>query len=190
MFVCKKFHSYIYGRSDVIVEIDHLPLVRIFDKPLQQVPLRLQRKRMTLQQYSFKLVGKSGKDIPVADALSRAYLKDAYSNLLNDTYFCSVYATEVWGTTVFSERRQKQLTEETKKDKQFQKVKKAVMCGWSEYGQDVKSFYQVRDELSVFNDILFKGDSVVVPASMRKEMLNVIHESHQGIVRSKQLAPQ
>ena len=62
------------------------------------------------------------------------------------------------------------------------------MCGWSEHGQDVKSFYQVRDELSVIDDILFKGDRVVIPASMRKEMLNVIHESHQWIVRSKQLA--
>ena len=31
---CKKFHHYIYGRDDVTIETDHLPLIRIFEKPL------------------------------------------------------------------------------------------------------------------------------------------------------------
>ena len=75
VFAMKKFHSYIYGRSDVTVETDHLPLVWILEKPLYQVPLRLQKMRMKLQGYDFKLVAKRGTEIPVADALSRAYIK-------------------------------------------------------------------------------------------------------------------
>ena len=43
VFAYKKFHTYLYGRSDVTVETDHLPLVRIFEKLLHQVPLRLQK---------------------------------------------------------------------------------------------------------------------------------------------------
>lgn len=74
VFSFKKFHSYVYGRSDIIVETDHLPLVRIFSKPeYHQVPQRLQNKRMTLRHYTFTIKGKSGKKIPVADALSRAF---------------------------------------------------------------------------------------------------------------------
>ena len=84
VFSFKKFHSYVYGRSDITVETDHLPLVRILDKPLHLVPLRLQKMKMTLQHCSFKVVGKSGKDIPVADALSRAYLRDTYEDLLTE----------------------------------------------------------------------------------------------------------
>jgi hypothetical protein len=72
----KKFHTYVYSRSDVTVETDHLPLVRIFQKPLHQVPLRLQKIRMRLQGYGFKLIAKRGTEIPVADALSRAFLKE------------------------------------------------------------------------------------------------------------------
>ena len=30
VYAFKKFHSYVYGRQDITVEIDHLPLVRIF----------------------------------------------------------------------------------------------------------------------------------------------------------------
>ena len=50
VFSFKKFHSYVYGRSDITVETDHLPLVRILEKPLHLVPLRLQKMKMTLQQ--------------------------------------------------------------------------------------------------------------------------------------------
>lgn len=189
VFACKKFHSYIYGRTDVVIETDHLPLVRIIEKPLHQVPLRLQRMRMTLQQYSFKLVGKSGKDIPVADALSRAFLKDTYPNLMEDHFFSQVYAVEVRGTQAFSTRRQEQLAAETGKDVQLQQVIRAIQEGWSrETYPMIKHYYQVRDELSVIDGIVFKGDRVVIPSSMRKEMLDIIHETHQGLVRSKQLA--
>ena len=77
VFAYKKFHTYLYGRTDVTMETDHLPLVQFFEKPLHQVSLRLQKMRLSLQHYTFKLIRKSGKDIPVADALSRAYLPDA-----------------------------------------------------------------------------------------------------------------
>ena len=68
---CKKFHHFIYGRDNVTIETDHLPLIRIFDKPLYRLPLRLQKMKMRLQQYSFKIVHKPGTEIHVADGLSR-----------------------------------------------------------------------------------------------------------------------
>ena len=40
VFVCRKFHQYIYHRS-TIVETDHKPLQAISKKTLSQVPLRL-----------------------------------------------------------------------------------------------------------------------------------------------------
>ena len=113
VFAYKKFHTYLYGRSNVTVETDHLPLVRIFEKPLHQVPLRLQKMRLSLQHYTFKLIGKSGKDIPVADALSPAFLPDTYKELMDNSPY-DVYATEVRSISAFTPRRQTQLVEETK----------------------------------------------------------------------------
>jgi hypothetical protein len=60
VFDIKKFHTYVYGRSNVTVETDHMPLVRIFKKPLHMVPLRLQKMRMHLQGHDFKIVAKKG----------------------------------------------------------------------------------------------------------------------------------
>ena len=192
MFSFKKFHSYVYGRSDITVETDHLPLVRILEKPLHLVPLRLQKMKMTLQHYSFTVVGKSGKDIPVADALSRAYLQDTYEDLLTDENNFNVYAAEVRGSTAFSDTRMTELNRESRLDTELQRLKDVIHTGWPrhkhELHPDVRPFYDSREELSVLDEIEFKGDRVVVPTAMWKVVLKNIHESHLGIVRCKQLA--
>ena len=45
-----------------------------------------------------------------------------------------------------------------------------------------------RDELSTYNGIVYKGNRIVIPTSMRKDMLKRIHKSHLGMVTSKQRA--
>lgn len=191
VFGLKKFHTYVYGRNDVTVETDHLPLVRILDKPLQDVPLRLQKMRMTLQHYSFELVGKSGKEIPVADALSRAYLPTTESMLLQDVNY-NVSAREVRGLTAFSDVRREELVKETRNDSELQKVKKVIIAGWpltkKELDYTVRPYWDSREELAVLDDVVFKGDRVVIPKTMRSYLLKVIHEGHLGMVKCKQLA--
>ena len=46
-------------------------------KPLARAPARLQRMLLRLQKYDFQLSYKSGSKMVLADALSRASLKDA-----------------------------------------------------------------------------------------------------------------
>lgn len=53
---------------------DHKPLVPLFNKPLYSIPTRLQRFMLRLLSYNLKVVYKPGKDLFIADALSRAPL--------------------------------------------------------------------------------------------------------------------
>ena len=69
----EKFHTYVYGRSDVTVETDHKPLISIFSKALSNAPKRLQRMLLRLQRHFFVLKFRPRKEIIVADALSQAY---------------------------------------------------------------------------------------------------------------------
>jgi hypothetical protein len=62
---------YLYGR-DLDAESDHKPLDINMRKPLQATPLRVQRMRIRLQRYNATVKYKPGKDIPVADTLSRS----------------------------------------------------------------------------------------------------------------------
>ena len=73
LFGCKRFHQYLYGQK-VTVESDHKPLESISTKALAAAPPRLQRMLLQLQKYDLKIIHVPGKNIPVADTLSRQSL--------------------------------------------------------------------------------------------------------------------
>ena len=147
------------------METDHLPLVRVFEKPLHQVPLRLQKLRLSLQHYTFKLIGKSGKDIPVTDA----FLPDMYKELMDNSPF-DVYATEVRSVSAFTPRQQTQLVEETQRDQSLQKLAQVVRTSWLEHcahlEPEVCVYFDAQEEISEAYGILFKGERVIIPESM------------------------
>ena len=70
LFGLEKFHYYAYGRP-VVVESDHKPLEAIFKKHLSSAPPRIARMMLRIQKYDVQIKYVPGKDIPVADALSR-----------------------------------------------------------------------------------------------------------------------
>ena len=183
---CKKFHHFIYGRDNVTIETDHLPLIRIFDKPLHSIPLRLQKMKMRLQHYSFDTVHKPGTEIPVADALSRFH-----SAKIPDAEEFEVNAIEVKSVSNLSESTYRELLEETKKDEVLQKLStviKKIPYAKTQVHHLVRPYWNCINEISEIDGILFKGERVIIPQSMQQYILKVIHQSHLGIVKCKQLA--
>ena len=186
---CNKFHTYIYGRHDVTVETDHLPLIRIFEKPLHLVPLRLQKMLMRLQQYHFTIVHKPGKEIPVPDNLSRLpiqeYTTDDYPEF-------SVMLTDVRSTCSVSTQRLTQIREDTQADKALQVLIKTAQNGWpstkKETDELIRPYWDFREEINILDGIVLRGERIIVPYTQQKEILSILHESHQGIVKMKQLA--
>ena len=59
------------------------------------------------------------------------------------------------------------------------------MKGWPDSGMDVpqeiRTYITFADELTVYGDLIFKGNRIVVPAGARADMLERIHNSHIGI---------
>ena len=79
VFGCAKCAEYIVGR-DVTVEWDHKPVEAIM-KPLHVAPLRLQRMLVQFQRFpGVTVVYKRGGSLHLADALSRAHLKEYLTN--------------------------------------------------------------------------------------------------------------
>ena len=52
---------------------------------------------------------------------------------------------------------------------------------------DIKPFEPFWEEFSVYDGILLRGDRIVVPMSLQRRILKLVHETHVGIVRTKQL---
>ena len=43
------------------------------------------------------------------------------------------------------------------------------------------------DELSVHKEIILRGHRIVMPASLRRRTINLVHIGHQGIIKTKRL---
>ena len=68
-------------------------------------------------------------------------------------------------------------------------VCKFTINGWPRTIEDslLWPLYQIRDELSVWNDsCLARGERLVIPASLQQKVLSMAHESHSGMVKTKQ----
>ena len=50
------------------------------------------------------------------------------------------------------------------------------------------SFMNELCEISVHKGLILKGERVIIPQSMRKEMLELLHNAHQGIEKTKAIA--
>ena len=45
---------------------------------------------------------------------------------------------------------------------------------------EIRAYRSFRDEISIHEGVLSKSDQVIIPSSLRKEMLTKIHKAHQG----------
>ena len=70
VFGLERFQQYVYGRH-VDVHTDHKPLEAISGKHLINAPPRLARMLLRIRQYDATIKYVPGRDIPLADALSR-----------------------------------------------------------------------------------------------------------------------
>jgi len=61
VFACDSFHTYVCGRKEVNIEMDHKPLEPIFMKPLTSASKCLQRMLLHLKQYNLTVKYKRGK---------------------------------------------------------------------------------------------------------------------------------
>ncbi|KAF2890942.1 hypothetical protein ILUMI_15231, partial [Ignelater luminosus] len=73
VFACETFHYFIYGRQ-VLIQTDHKSLISIFNEDVNKVSARLQRMLLKLLKYNIKLEYVPGKNLVVADILSRAFI--------------------------------------------------------------------------------------------------------------------
>lgn len=181
VFAVKKFHKYLFGREFTLVS-DHQPLQYIFGKH-KNIPVtaasRIQRWALILSGYRYSIVYKKGSLISNADALSR--LPNSESTNVSDTLYSFNLEESVPLSYV-------DIAKTSQKDVNITKVMELTLKGWpNSVSAEYKPYFSKRNELSVERNCLFWGNKVVVPTSLRESILQLFHEQHLGIVRTKML---
>lgn len=160
----------------------------MFNKPPSKCPARLQRFGLRLQKYSFNVEYQRGKFMFVADALSRAPTDDPDSEISDEELDDCINA--ITENMPISESRLSQFVKETQSEPTLQQQ---IRKRWPEspkqlLHKSITPCYSYRDELGLQNNLIVKGERIVVPSSMRQEMLKFLHIGHPGIQTIKDRA--
>ena len=171
VFACIRFNTYLQGLR-FTVQSDHKPLEMIHLKSMHNVPPRLQRMLLQLQKYDMKIEYKPGSEMLLADALSRCPAR--YSQEIKlDLRVDYIAFTSAWIET---------LKETTCEDPVLSTVYQLVQHGWPKERRRVpnvaKYYWDFRDELSKDEGLLLKGPSLIIPAALRENYLQRLHEGH------------
>ena len=189
VFATSRFHQYIYGK-EIEAQTDHKPLEIIMKKPIGNATAGVQRMMLKLQRYEINLSYVPGKLLYVADALSRAYIDSEPDRELIDDVEIMVHS--VTKNFPASTGRLEQIRSATADDVTLQRLLQVVMNGWPEsrtaVPEDVRPYWNMRDEMSADDGLVFAGERIVIPESMRSDMLEVLHEPHMGMEKTKSRA--
>ena len=179
VFGAERFHTYVYGKH-FKMESDHKPLEMIQLKNLTAAPPRLQRMLLRIQNYDMTIEYRPGKELLLADGLSRLPNPRSKQEIDLDI---SVNMVQ------FSNNKIQQLRSEPKSDPVLSSLQDIIVNGWpnrrDEIPKQLRPYWSYRDELSVEDGFILKGERVLIPKSMQADVLQRVHAGHQGIEKCK-----
>lgn len=192
VFAAEKFHYFIYGRH-CAVQSDHKPLENIFLQDMSKVTTRLQRMRLRLMKYELEVKYLPGKEMIIADFLSRNFLQAVEHEDLEINK--AIHEFSLSRTVSMSDSKKILFKEELLKEELLCTIMKYVKEGWPKKKNklpfEMIPYLSIHDQLSVCDGLLFFNDRVVVPTVLREDILEQIHQGHFGInkcqARAKEL---
>ncbi|KAJ8038504.1 hypothetical protein HOLleu_15949 [Holothuria leucospilota] len=190
---CLHFHLYLFG-SDFTVITDHKPLTTLFNLPYSKPSARIEKWILKLQQYTYRVIYRPGKGNP-ADYLSRHPLNTTSSELETDEHVNFILTSAVPKAVKLEE-----IQSAVDKDELLSTCKRAhAQNTWhkeiakapASIKYQLQRLHNVKNEITVTQSgIVLRDNRIVIPSTLRKRIVQLAHDGHQGIVRTKQLLRQ
>ena len=196
VFATERFDQYILGKTQVLIQNDHKPLMTIFKKPILTSPKRLQRMRLRLQKYSLVVEYKPGPKMHISDTLSRAHLPNIDGPTESEPFMIfkmnderafqeELASLDMEKDLHVTDQRLDAIRLESNRDVQMITLTNCISKGWPNDKNDVpltvREFWPYRDELSTQNGLVFRGTRIVIPTTLRSQLIQRAHASHMGI---------
>ena len=192
------------GCNDLAIQTDHKPLVKLLgDRTLDEIQnRRLVNLKEKTFPWKFDIHWVAGKSIPAPDATSRHPQKRADADTV-DLAAAAMDAIRMddseaedlagdYELAAGADGRLRQfravtwevVKEETAADRDMQVLTKIIAdgfhCRLDDLSPAIAKFWQYRETLYVVDGVVMYGDRVVIPARLRKEVLDNLHGAHQG----------
>ena len=130
----------------------------------------------------------------IADALSRLPNPDKKEDIPLDVGIGEIQSLANIHIDLvnFGVKKQSEIQQETARDTILQALAEIIKEGWpdniKEVPKDLRCFWSYREELGMAHAIIFKGKQVLIPETLREDILTQLHEGHMGIERTRRLA--
>ena len=185
IFGVQKFYQFLYGIKFTLVT-DHKPLVALFGSK-KGIPLlsagRLQRWALILSNFSYEIEYVKSSDNN-ADFFSRM----PQSEVLQDDNWDTVNLNFVQDNRELPINID-QVISETQKDTVLKVVAEYIKIGWpKQIKNDLKAYVPYKNDLSLEKGCVMLGHKVLIPKTLQQYVLNELHSSHMGIIKTKSLA--
>lgn len=180
----KKFHKFIFGQHFTIFT-DHKPLLGIFGKTGQNSisVTRLQRYVMELSIYDYTIEYRPANKMANADFCSRFPLEVEVPKSLENQYVKSLNVSQEMPLDYTAVAR------ETKTDLYLQQILAFMKNGWPErIDISFKNIYSQHQDIEEIDGCLLFQDRIIIPVSLQRRVLQLLHANHKGIVKMKQQA--
>ena len=194
VWACEYFHLYLFGQTFTVIS-DHKPLEGIFNRPTSHTNARIERWNMRLQSYDFDLKYRPGADNP-ADFLSRHPVLSSSAKTAHEKTIAEEYVNFLIDHATPKAVTSSEISTATAGDPTLQAVVRALKSDqWhlpKDSSVDATSFLifkTVRQELSFCDEshIILRGSRIVIPQLLQPKIINIAHEGHQGLVKTKRL---
>ena len=178
----EKFHYFLYGK-EFTLETDQKPLVSIYRKHMVESLPRIQRLVVRSFPYQpFDIQYRKGVEIPLADALSRVIPTPVEEDGIQ---FPIVAVNLIMSNLPVSSTEIELIHEETSKDPTLTLLRHYIHMAWPNnhrmLPQELHMFWNYREDLSMENGLITKGARLLIPFTLRKKVLEQIHDGHLGI---------
>lgn len=190
LFACKRFDKYICGRGDAItVQTDHKPLLSIFSTDLNKAPKRIQRMMLSLTRYDIVLTYKKGKEMVIAVLLSRYIEEDSSpeENIFKDEVyqiFEEIEEVNAFAEVNMNDVMMKIIKQQSECDEEMKVLQQLCRDGWpdnkSELNPLAVPYWSYKESIVCHSGVLINRDRIIIPKSLRQNMLTNIHLGHPG----------
>lgn len=177
--------SYLLGLYFILMT-DHKTLVSLLSKRgLDDLPPRILRFRLWLLRFSYHIIHVLGKNLIAMDTLSRAPLGGPPSaGDLQLEKEAEVFVDCVVAHLLATDHRLEEINNTQKEDNVCTKITQLCHTGWpqkSELDPEIKPNWHDRMDFHLAHGLLLKRGRLVIPSPLRAEILQCLHEGHQGI---------
>ena len=156
-------------------------------KLLCAAPASIQRMMLKLQKYDATVVHCPGKDIPLADTLSRKFLENNDSSISD---CADVMVHMVMTILPSSDVWLRELPDALQKDLQVQALCATILSGEPDARKEcpayIQEYWNHCNVLSMMRGLIFRGDYLVIPKVLKSNMMQQIHHGHMGMDKCKE----